>query len=88
MCQLCLTQTYVPSTQLFDFFYDHYKGNYQSFYALIQIFSELWKEELADNQQRVDELELLITDESKRPVPLVNDEVLGYYGNFKKLNLD
>lgn len=51
-------------------------------------FLELWKEELADNQQRLDELDFLITDETQRPIPLFNDEILGYHGNFKKLNLD
>lgn len=43
---------------------------------------------LDNHQYRFDELEKLKIDESKRPAPLINDEVLGFHGNFKKLNVD
>lgn len=43
---------------------------------------------LEKSEARLNKLETLKTDESKRPTPLVNDDILGVYGNFKKLNVD
>ncbi|XP_019773662.1 uncharacterized protein LOC109546927 isoform X2 [Dendroctonus ponderosae] len=37
---------------------------------------------------RFDRLQTMRTDESLRPAELQNDDTLGYYGNFKKLDLD
>lgn len=39
-------------------------------------------------KDRFDVLGTLRVDESLRPEKLVNDDILGYYGNFKHLNLD
>ncbi|XP_074039784.1 alpha-tocopherol transfer protein-like isoform X2 [Leptinotarsa decemlineata] len=50
--------------------------------------NEIFKKELAAHKDRFDVLETLRVNESFRPTPLVNDEILGYYGNFKKLNVD
>lgn len=41
-----------------------------------------------DYKDRFDKLEKMQVDESLRPKPLSNDDMLGYYGNFKQLNLD
>ncbi|CAH1163227.1 unnamed protein product [Phaedon cochleariae] len=49
---------------------------------------ELWKQKLEDYKERFDVLSKLRVDESKRPSPLINDEILGFYGNFKKLDVD
>nr|XP_023025310.1 uncharacterized protein LOC111513342 [Leptinotarsa decemlineata] len=51
-------------------------------------YSEIWKRKFQDYKGRFDILEKLRVDESLRPTPLVNDDVLGYYGNFKKVNVD
>lgn len=40
------------------------------------------------NRDRFEVLQKLQVDETLRPEKLVNDEVLGYYGNFKKLSVD
>lgn len=39
-------------------------------------------------QDYFDHLEKLKVNEDLRPNKLENDEILGFYGNFKKLNLD
>lgn len=44
--------------------------------------------ELEAHQYRFDELDKLQVDESKRPAPLKNDDILGFHGNFKKLSVD
>ncbi|KAG5886266.1 hypothetical protein JTB14_020829 [Gonioctena quinquepunctata] len=50
--------------------------------------NEIWKRKFADYKDRFDTLEKLTVYEALRPIPLVNDEILGYYGNFKKVNVD
>jgi hypothetical protein len=42
----------------------------------------------AQYQERFDELDSLRVDETVRPQKLNNDELLGFYGNFKKLEVD
>ncbi|XP_072382318.1 retinol-binding protein pinta-like isoform X2 [Diabrotica undecimpunctata] len=49
---------------------------------------ELWKQKLQQYGDRFDKLELLKVNENLRPTPLHNDEVLGYYGNFKTISVD
>jgi hypothetical protein len=46
------------------------------------------KEKLSEYQARFDELDGLRVEESLRPERLNNDEILGFYGNFKKLDVD
>lgn len=41
-----------------------------------------------DYKEKFLKLENLGVDESLRPAKLKNDELLGYYGNFKKINVD
>ncbi|CAG9770318.1 unnamed protein product [Ceutorhynchus assimilis] len=40
------------------------------------------------HKDRFLELEKLTVDESLRPAKLQNDEILGYYGNFRKIDVD
>jgi hypothetical protein len=39
-------------------------------------------------QDRFDQLDQMRVDESLRPEKLVNNDILGFHGNFKKLNVD
>lgn len=39
-------------------------------------------------QDRFDALDKLQVDEKLRPKTLENNEILGFYGSFKKLNID
>ncbi|KAJ8958465.1 hypothetical protein NQ318_002254 [Aromia moschata] len=50
--------------------------------------NELWKQKLIEYKDRFDALEKMKVKEELRPTPLVNDEVLGFHGNFKKLAVD
>ncbi|KAG5886268.1 hypothetical protein JTB14_020831 [Gonioctena quinquepunctata] len=50
--------------------------------------NEIWKRKFADYKDRFDTLDKLRVDGALRPIPLVNDEVLGYYGNFKNVSVD
>lgn len=43
---------------------------------------------LRENFERFDKLDQMKVKEDLRPNPLKNDDVLGYYGNFKKLDVD
>ncbi|KAG5883899.1 hypothetical protein JTB14_037183 [Gonioctena quinquepunctata] len=47
-----------------------------------------WRKKFAEYEDRFNVLDTLRVDEKLRPTPLVNDEVLGFHGNFKKLNVD
>lgn len=49
---------------------------------------DAWMEKLVEYYPRFEELSKMRVNETLRPTPLVNDEVLGYYGNFKKLEVD
>ncbi|CAG9858030.1 unnamed protein product [Phyllotreta striolata] len=59
-------------------------GDQKSIKELIDLL-KLKFEECSDE---FDELQKLKVDEKLRPEPLNNSEVLGYYGNFKKLDVD
>ncbi|KAG5881555.1 hypothetical protein JTB14_028172 [Gonioctena quinquepunctata] len=50
--------------------------------------NEIWKEMFANCREKFDDRDRLRVKEELRPTPLVNDEVLGFHGNFKKLNVD
>ena len=46
---------------------------------------------VSEHEQRLsffDYLEKVKVDENRRPAKLENDEMLGFYGNFKKLNVN
>ncbi|CAG9858087.1 unnamed protein product [Phyllotreta striolata] len=48
----------------------------------------LWMKKFEQYKERFDKLATMKIDESLRPEKLENDEILGYHGNFKKLNVD
>lgn len=48
----------------------------------------LWIKKLDEYQERFDKLDSMEVNEHSRLTPLKNDEVLGYHGNFKKLDVD
>ena len=50
--------------------------------------SGMMLKKLSEYQNRFDELDKLRVNESLRPEKLDNDEILGFYGSFKKINLD
>ncbi|CAH1108276.1 unnamed protein product [Psylliodes chrysocephalus] len=50
--------------------------------------NELWKLKLERYQPRYEQLQKLKVNEVLRPEPLVNSDFLGYYGNFKKIDVD
>ncbi|CAH1163233.1 unnamed protein product [Phaedon cochleariae] len=59
-------------------------GNERSLYEL----NEIWKHKLSEYNDRFIALSKMRTDEKLRPSPLKNDQILGYHGNFKKLEMD
>ncbi|XP_023011520.2 retinol-binding protein pinta isoform X1 [Leptinotarsa decemlineata] len=61
-----------------------YGGSELSLYDL----NELWKKKLEQYSTRFNNLSKMKTNEILRPSPLVNDEVLGFHGNFRKLEMD
>lgn len=56
--------------------------------SIINFFLELAQKKLLEHKDRFDKLVTLRTNESLRPGKPVNDEFLGFYGNFKKLQVD
>ncbi|CAH1376512.1 unnamed protein product [Tenebrio molitor] len=54
----------------------------------LEELNEMVRQKLAQYQDRFDQLDKLKVDENLRPKKLNNDEVLGFHGNFKKLNVD
>lgn len=52
------------------------------------IFLVLLLKEFERMKPRFDRLQTMKTNESLRPEELLNDDTLGYYGNFKKLDVD
>lgn len=52
------------------------------------IFLELWNTKLVEYYERFDALAKMEVNEELRPAPLENDDVLGFHGNFKKLDVD
>ncbi|XP_018561550.1 alpha-tocopherol transfer protein-like [Anoplophora glabripennis] len=50
--------------------------------------NDLWEKKIQEYQQRFDALEKMKPNEELRPAPLKNDDILGFYGNFKKLSVD
>ncbi|CAG9820572.1 unnamed protein product [Phaedon cochleariae] len=63
---------------------EDYNGQERSLKEL----NELWRKKLSDYRERFDALTTLRVDETKRPTPVINDEILGFHGNFKKLCVD
>ncbi|XP_066157989.1 retinol-binding protein pinta-like [Euwallacea fornicatus] len=54
----------------------------------VETLAELWQKEFQNNKALFDKLTTMRVDESKRPTKLTNDDILGFYGNFKKLDVD
>ncbi|CAH1108274.1 unnamed protein product [Psylliodes chrysocephalus] len=50
--------------------------------------NELWRLKMERYQPRYEQLQKLKVNEALRPEPLVNSDILGYYGNFKKIDFD
>jgi hypothetical protein len=61
-----------------------YGGNGPS----LQDLNDLIMLKFEDYQERFDQLDKMRVDENLRPEQLNNDEILGFYGNFRKLNVD
>lgn len=56
--------------------------------SLIILIVESIQRKLLEYKDRIDRLPYLRTNESLRLGKPVNDEYLGFYGNFKKLQVD
>nr|CAH7768952.1 unnamed protein product [Callosobruchus chinensis] len=54
----------------------------------LEELNDLWLKKLEEYQERFDKLDTLRVNEQLRPTPLKNDDVLGYHGNFQKLDVD
>ncbi|KAG5894742.1 hypothetical protein JTB14_006161 [Gonioctena quinquepunctata] len=50
--------------------------------------NEIWKTLFVESKDKFDNRDRLRVKEELRPTPLINDEVLGFHGNFKKLSVD
>lgn len=55
---------------------------------IVICFVGLWQRKLEEYQDRFDKLDSMKVKENLRPVPLKNDDILGFHGNFKKLDVD
>ncbi|KAG5886250.1 hypothetical protein JTB14_020814 [Gonioctena quinquepunctata] len=54
----------------------------------LEEFNEIWRKKFLEYKERFDVLEKMRVNEKLRPTPLINDDVLGYHGSFKKLDVD
>ncbi|KAJ3644406.1 hypothetical protein Zmor_022140 [Zophobas morio] len=54
----------------------------------LQELTDMMRHKFAEHQDRFDALDKLTVDESRRPKKLSNDDVLGFHGNFRKLDVD
>ncbi|KAJ3652774.1 hypothetical protein Zmor_018710 [Zophobas morio] len=54
----------------------------------LETLQEMMVSEYEQHVSFFEHLEKFKVDESRRPAKLENDEMLGFYGNFKKLNVD
>ncbi|KAH0820743.1 hypothetical protein GEV33_002048 [Tenebrio molitor] len=54
----------------------------------LEQLNDLMKVKLEEFQDRFDQLDQMRVDESLRPEKLVNNDILGFYGNFKKLDVN
>lgn len=52
------------------------------------IILEYWNQAFRDYTPWFDTLEKVKVDESLRPGKPINDDFLGFYGNFRKLDVD
>ncbi|XP_063917461.1 retinol-binding protein pinta-like [Zophobas morio] len=51
-------------------------------------YNVMMQTKLSEYQDRFDQLDKLKVNENLRPQKLDNDEILGFYGSFKKINID
>ncbi|XP_072395563.1 alpha-tocopherol transfer protein-like [Diabrotica undecimpunctata] len=51
-------------------------------------FQRVWSQKFEENKERFNTLDTLKVNESLRPEKLENSEILGYHGNFKKIEVD
>ncbi|KAJ3617683.1 hypothetical protein MTP99_006780 [Tenebrio molitor] len=54
----------------------------------LEELDRIYRGKYVEYKDRFDQLDKLRVDESLRPDPLQNDEILGFHGNFKKLSVD
>ncbi|KAJ3624276.1 hypothetical protein MTP99_017914 [Tenebrio molitor] len=54
----------------------------------LEDLNEMTKRKVVQYQERFDRLDTLRVNENLRPEEFNNDEILGFYGNFKKLDVD
>ncbi|XP_060533762.1 uncharacterized protein LOC132706435 [Cylas formicarius] len=54
----------------------------------LRVLNDMWLKKFSNYEKHFEDVITLRTNESLRPAKLVNDEILGYYGNFKALDVD
>lgn len=84
---------YLYSKQLSDKSFEYFVLNTISVIEVIEFyynfnFAGLWLKKLTEYQERFDKLDSMKVKEEFRPFPVKNDDLLGYHGNFKKLEVD